>query len=124
MISLPFSRAASCSLALVTAVYALAEGPAKGRPATDNPVVVIDRITASRALPDGIELHANLAVLEVTALRDDVLRVRVGAHGALPEDGSWAVLPGSRMAKVKVTPDNAGGAIGFSTAKLHVKIER
>ena len=40
--------------------------------------------------------------MQITALRDDVLRVRVGPAGALPEDASWAVLPASRTASVAV----------------------
>lgn len=57
---------------------------------------LIDRITGSEPLPNGVRLRSDRAVIEVTALRDDVIRVRVGRHGTLPEDASWAVLPSSR----------------------------
>ncbi|HLY42883.1 MAG TPA: TIM-barrel domain-containing protein [Terracidiphilus sp.] len=62
--------------------------------------------------------------MRVTALRDDVLRVRVGPRGELPEDASWAVLPASRTASVSVTPESTGGSVGFKTAKLHLAIRR
>ena len=49
-----------------------------------------------KALPNGIELTSGTTILQVTALRDDVLRVRAGHSGQLPEDASWAVLPEAR----------------------------
>ena len=52
--------------------------------------VRLDRVTASRATANGIEIHSGPAVLQITALRDDVLRVRVGPAGQFPEDASWA----------------------------------
>lgn len=55
--------------------------------------VRLDRVTSSRPLLNGIELRSGPAIMQITALRDDVLRVRVGAAGQLSEDASWAVLP-------------------------------
>ena len=86
--------------------------------------VRLDRVTASRALPNGIEIRSGAAVMQITALRDDVVRVRVGPTGQLPEDASWAVLPSSRTASVNVTPESNGGAVGFKTAKLHIVVHK
>ena len=86
--------------------------------------VRLDRVTGSRALPNGIEIRSGAAVMQITALRDDVVRVRVGPAGQLPEDASWAVLPSSRTATVNVTPESNGSAVGFKTAKLHVAVHR
>lgn len=97
---------------------------AAAKPAHSSAVLVLDRITGSRALPNGIELHCGSAVMEITALRDDVLRVRVGAQGTLPEDASWAVLPQARTASVQVTPASDGTAAGFATKALKVKVDR
>ena len=74
---------------------------------------------ALKPLPNGIELTSGTAILQVTALRDDVLRVRAGHEGRLPEDASWAVLPEARKATVKVTPEDNG----FHTAALRVKLD-
>jgi len=74
---------------------------------------------ALKPLPNGIELTSGTAILQVTALRDDVLRVRAGHEGRLPEDASWAVLPEARTATVKVTPEDNG----FHTAALRVKLD-
>ena len=62
--------------------------------------------------------------MQVTALRDDVLRVRVGPAGQLPEDASWAVLAASRTVSVAVTPESTAATVGFKTAKLHVAVHK
>jgi alpha-glucosidase len=86
--------------------------------------VRLDRVTASRPIANGIEVHSGPAILEITALRDDVLRLRVGPAGQLPEDASWAVLPSARTSSVNVTPESPNGSVGFKTAKLRVAIHR
>ncbi len=84
----------------------------------------LDRVTGSRAIPNGIELRSGAAVMQISALRDDVLRVRVGPAGQLPEDASWAVLPDSRNAGVPVTPESNSSTVGFKTATLRVAIRK
>ncbi len=42
--------------------------------------------------------------MQITALRDDVLRIRASGTGVLPEDASWAVLPEARSASVEREP--------------------
>ena len=78
----------------------------------------------STSLRNGVELHEATATMRVTALRDDVLRIRIAASGTLPEDASWAVLPSSRSASVAVTSETTSAAIGFRTASAHVAIDR
>jgi alpha-glucosidase len=69
-------------------------------------------------LPNGVRILSSGTILQITALRDDVLRVRE-SHGApLPEDASWAVLPAARTASVAVTPESDG----FHTTELRVRI--
>jgi alpha-glucosidase len=84
----------------------------------------LERVTASRAISNGIEVRSGSALMQITALRDDVLRVRVGADGELPEDASWAVLASARSAAVAVTPETSATAVGFKTAKLRVSIRK
>jgi alpha-glucosidase len=86
--------------------------------------VALDRVTSSRALPNGIEIRSGTAVMQVTALRDDLLRVRVGATGTLPEDASWAVLATARTAKVGVKAESDDKFVGFATGKLRVTIQK
>jgi alpha-glucosidase len=86
--------------------------------------VRLDRVTASHALSNGLEIRSGPATMQITSLRDDVLRVRVGPAGQLPEDSSWAVLSSSRTASVNVSPESNGIAVGFKTAKLHVSVHK
>jgi alpha-glucosidase len=86
--------------------------------------VRLDRVTASRATANGIEIRSGSAVMQISALRDDVLRVRVGATGQLPEDASWAVLAAARTSTVAVTAESNGATVGFKTAKLRVTIHK
>ncbi len=70
-------------------------------------------------LPGGVEARQGRVLVRVTALTDQILRVRVARDGALPEDSSWAVLPGMRAGRVAVTPIENG----FATGALRVTID-
>jgi alpha-glucosidase len=78
-------------------------------------------LRAQQVVPmgSGVEATANGITLEVTALRDDVLRVREWRGDQAPEDSSWAVLPASRTAHIAVTPE----ANGFQTKDMKVAID-
>ena len=56
----------------------------------------LEAVTSSQPLRDGIEIQASAATLRITALRDDIIRVRISPNSTLPEDASWAVLPAVR----------------------------
>jgi alpha-glucosidase len=71
------------------------------------------------ALPSGVRVQANGLEMDVTALRDDVVRVREGHIGAMPEDSSWAVLPAARAAHVRVSAE----ARGFHTKDLRIAVD-
>ena len=94
---------------LLSAGFALSAAPrpllAEAKETAKSAPVVLDRVTSAHPLPNGIEIRSGLAVMQVLAVRDDLLRVRVGATGTLPEDASWAVLAASRTASVSVKPD-------------------
>ena len=72
-----------------------------------------------RPLPDGVEFRIGDVIERITAVRDDVIRVRVGPHGVLPEDASWAVLPAARTAHASVTPTPTG----FATKVVVVRVD-
>ena len=69
-------------------------------------------------LPNGFRFANAEQVMEVTALRDDVVRVRVWSQGQEPENTSWAVLPSALRSTSSVTPEPQG----FSTGKLRVSV--
>ena len=69
--------------------------------------------------PSGLTALADGVTLQVNALRDDVLRVRMWKGDAVPEDASWAVLPDARTSSVAVAADGHG----FSTKALRVTVD-
>jgi alpha-glucosidase len=115
------------SLALVLVGYsALGEPPRKsaesGVRASD--VRQFQIVTDTRPLTNGVEIRSGEGIMQVTALRDSVLRVRAAPNGSLPEDASWAVLPESRAEKVVVHAEADSASIGFRTDQLRVRVER
>jgi alpha-glucosidase len=87
------------------------------------PETTVGAVTGSQSLRDGVEVQAGSVTLRITALRDDIIRVRV-SPGALPEDASWAVLSGPRGKSVDVKATQDDKSIGFRTAVLDVRLER
>lgn len=92
--------------------------------AAPQPVTTVDAVTASQSLRDGVELQAGSSTVRITALRNDIVRVRISAEGALPEDASWAVLPAARSKSVDVHAIEDDASVGFRTAALEVHVER
>jgi len=70
------------------------------------------------ALPNGVEAANATARIQVTALTDSILRVRIGKGGTYAEDSSWAVPAGVRRQKVSVS----AAADGFSTKSVAVHL--
>jgi alpha-glucosidase len=99
-----------------------------GDSGTANPAAarlrVLQSVTSSKSLENGIEIRSGEAIMQIKALREDVLRVRVGRDGDLPEDASWAVLPEARSRSLSVSAEDDPGAVGFHTTVLRVKVER
>jgi alpha-glucosidase len=79
-------------------------------------IVVAAQQIAARS--DGVVATAGRTTLQVNALRDDILRVRIWKGDAMPEDASWAVLPASRTSSVSVTAE----PYGFATRSLRILI--
>ena len=95
-----------------------------GTAAASQSGTTLEAVTSSQPLRDGIEIHSGAAMLRITALRDDIVRVRISANGTLPEDASWAVLPAARSKSVDVQPIQDAASVGFRTAVLDVRVER
>ena len=54
--------------------------------------------------PDGVELRTAAATVRVTALTNDILRVRIARAGRFDEDASWAVAADIRARHIAVAP--------------------
>ena len=96
------------------AAIALGSGHAQTA-ATSQPGVTLEAVTGSTPRRDGIDIQAGPASLRITALRDDILRVRIAPGSDFPEDASWAVLSGPRSKSVDVQPIQDAAAVGFRT---------
>ncbi|MCU1299713.1 MAG: Alpha-glucosidase [Acidobacteriaceae bacterium] len=115
------------SLGIVFIGVSVARGsdsPAMREKTSPNVPVVLNVLTSSKPLRNGVAIRSGNAILEINALRDDVLRIRVGLNGKLPEDASWAVLQDARAHSIDVSRKDSSSTVGFQTAALRVEIER
>ncbi|MFL6758437.1 MAG: TIM-barrel domain-containing protein [Sphingomonas sp.] len=71
------------------------------------------------ARADGLEVHRGRVLMRVTAVTDQIIRVRIARDGILPEDASWAVLPAMRAHHAAVTPLDDG----FATNAIRVTVD-
>ena len=102
-----------CALAL--AMLAIGSSPASAEARVS---VKTGRALVSQT-PGGIEVRRGTLLLRVTALTDEIVRVRIGRDRTLPEDASWAVLPAMRGSHTAVTPIENG----FATRSLRVIVD-
>jgi alpha-glucosidase len=121
MTSAPFPRRVRLGLILTTI---LSFSPLAAWAAPPTPAAAVPEAATFRVLPLGIEWRQGNVLLQVTALRDDVVRVRIGRNGNLPEDASWAVLPAARHAAADVAGSSTADAAGFTTKALTVSVSR
>jgi alpha-glucosidase len=86
--------------------------------------VQADTSANTKVLKNGIEVSSGKKILQVLALRDDVLRVRETLTGEFQEDASWSVPEDIRRHTVEATSELSSDTVGFHTKALRVKIER
>src|SRR5271170_2824322 len=106
------------------AFSALASASAQTASPETKPSVMLEAVSGSQPLQNGIQIQAGPAQLRITALRDDTIRIRIAPGATLPEDASWAVLSGPRTSSVAVQPTQDAASVGFRTAALDVRVER
>ncbi len=121
---LPMTFSSQSVLFLLLGIALLAPNASSAQTASGSqPATTIDAVSGSQPLRDGIEIQAGPAILRITALRDDIIRVRI-SPGPLPEDASWAVLSAARTKSIDVKPVQDDASVGFHTAALDVRVER
>jgi alpha-glucosidase len=103
--------------ALFFPAFAFAQNP-------DQTALTLSHLQKTAPLPNGLSATINGAALQITALRSDVIRIRIGPKGKLPEDASWAVLTAARTATSPVQPDSSRDVVGFHTDALRVSLSR
>ncbi len=118
-----YYRSMLLSLLLLFLLAAAPSLPGQSGPANVT-TVQLNHLTSFSALPNGIDLRDGDARMQIVALREDVVRVRVSRSRELAEDASWAVLKEPRQSRVAVTPTDTAEAVGFQTQVLRVSIDR
>ena len=119
-------RTAPARSICIIAGFMVSVGLARAQPVPNGAgqISSFSQITQATPLDNGIELRDGTLLMQITAMRDDVIRLRASHTGALPEDASWAVLPDARAASVAVVQDSNEKSVGFHTANLGVRIDR
>jgi alpha-glucosidase len=104
---------------LVLSVSALARQALAAEPARTKAATFFAR-------SDGAEIQSGSLRMRVTAIADDIVRVRIAPSGEFDEDSSWAV-PGdvrARSVGVSATPATGPSLVAeFRTAAMAVRIE-
>ena len=90
--------------------------------------VVLGGVKSTKPIPNGMEIETDTGRLQITALQDDVIRVRA-IHGAeFPAKYSYAVLPAgaeqSTASVGKAQTQETSDAIQLITSALHVSVDR
>jgi alpha-glucosidase len=112
-------------LPMVLGFFLAASASARGQiDSADTAVLQLNHLTSSSALPNGIEVRDGDARMQIVAVREEVVRVRVSRSKELPEDASWAVLKEARESRVAVAADDTSSAVGFRTQALRVSVNR
>ncbi|MBB5718661.1 alpha-glucosidase [Stakelama sediminis] len=100
-------------LPAVAVMGCMAAAPVVAHAGTQGQVVLSPR-------SNGVDARLGGVVMRVTALTDQIVRVRMGPKGTLPENASWAVPAAVRKEAVPVTAT----ADGFTTGDVQVHIGR
>jgi len=88
------------------------------------PLPTAEAASSVTALANGVDVRVGAQLMRVTALRDDIIRIRFARDGVLPEDASWAVLADARKSAVPTSSLTTDGLAGFATSRLRVTIDR
>ncbi len=86
-------------------------------------VVAALMLVSGSVLAGTYEITEAGVTLQVSALRDDIVRIRT-ARGALAEDASWAVAPEVRAHGVPLEVTAEPGGVLLATAQLRIHVMR
>ena len=78
---------------------------------------------ASSGAVDHFQVDRDGLKLDISAPRDDIIRVRAGLH-ALPEDASWAVSASVRRELQPMSVSESGSTVVLRTRSLVVRLDR
>jgi alpha-glucosidase len=118
--TLPLRSIRTFSLIALICIFAAIQSPL----AVAQSRVALETVANVQPLKDGLQIQAGPGQIRITAVRDDIVRIRIAPGASLPEDASWAVLPASRTHSVDVQALQDSKAAGFRTGALEVRVER
>src|ERR1700761_6387702 len=84
----------------------------------------LDHVTSFSHLVDGLDVRDGNARMEIRAIKQNILRIRVSPSNDLGEDVSWAVLQEARQSHQPVKPSDDESIVGFHTDDLRVTVDR
>lgn len=84
------------------------------------------KVAAQRASPENSKVEVSAGELheQVSALRDNVLRIRVWRGNTPPEDASWAVLAAARTSSVAAAVQSSRGYVRLQTNALIAEVNK
>ncbi|HEV2577649.1 MAG TPA: glycoside hydrolase family 31 protein [Acidobacteriaceae bacterium] len=107
---------------LLTAFLAAALCAANAR--AQSPTCGLGPIQHIDKLSNGLRIQTAHGLEELTALRPDVLRVRISLTSKLPEDASWAVVPEAHKSTAHVTIETTANTVIIHTTAITADLSR
>ncbi|HTA18388.1 MAG TPA: glycoside hydrolase family 31 protein [Polyangia bacterium] len=110
-------------LGLLSASLSCAEAP----PRAQTPTTLAGaptQVTGFSADAHGVTLRTTFGALAITAVNDNVVRVRAARGAAFAKDFSWAVVEGANAPSGAVTVTDGATSLVVATAALRVRIEK
>lgn len=80
------------------------------------------RFSPVQHFDNGLRLAQGERLIEARAISPTIWRIRIGRGGKLPEDASWAVLPGRRVASAAVTIGESDNGVLLRAGGSHLHI--
>ncbi|HKT25560.1 MAG TPA: hypothetical protein VJR04_13210, partial [Terriglobales bacterium] len=105
-----------------------AQAPVQSQAAQENvaPSIALGTVRATHPIANGLEIESENGRLQVTALQDDVIRVRATRANQFAARYSYAVLPtpaGAQPSFAAKTQESAD-AVELDTAALRIRVDR
>ncbi|HSZ81013.1 MAG TPA: TIM-barrel domain-containing protein [Polyangia bacterium] len=108
---------------LLSASLSCAAAPPRAQTPT-TPVPAPSQVTGFSADAHGVTLRTTFGAVAITAVNDDVVRVRAARGDAFPKDFSWAVVEGANAPRGAVTVTEDGASVVVATAAVRVRVEK
>ncbi|HEX4405786.1 MAG TPA: glycoside hydrolase family 31 protein [Polyangia bacterium] len=93
-------------------------------PRAQTPTTAAAQVTGFSADAHGVTLKTSFGAVAITAVNDDVVRVRAARGDVFSKDFSWAVVEGANAPTGKVTVTDGAASLVVATANVRVRVEK